>query len=96
LRWFYHTSSTDSRSLEGNLFFPFSTQVKIVIACAALHNWILEDGPDEYVYDDVAWYVALPRSTRNHSDMRRENPEWSNKRDEIANKMWEDRVGQAG
>jgi hypothetical protein len=66
------------------------------MACAALHNWILEDGPDKYVHDDIAWYAALPRSTRNRSDMHREKAEWSNKRDEIANKMWKNRVGQAG
>nr|XP_034572798.1 protein ALP1-like isoform X2 [Setaria viridis] len=34
-------------------FFPLKTQVKIVMACCALHNWILQDGPDEYVYDDA-------------------------------------------
>ena len=66
------------------------------MACAALHNWILDDGPDEYVYDDVAWYTTLPRSARHHTDMRHENAEWSNKRDEIANMMWDDKVGQAG
>jgi hypothetical protein len=43
------------------LFFALKTQVKIIIACCALHNWILEDRPDEYVYDDVAWYSALPQ-----------------------------------
>jgi len=36
-------------------FFPLKTQVKIVMACCALHNWILQDGPDDYVYDDAAW-----------------------------------------
>ena len=63
------------------------------MACCALHNWILEDGPDEYVYDDVAWYTALPRSTRSRSDMHQENVAWANKREEMANKMWEDKVG---
>ncbi|WVZ51371.1 hypothetical protein U9M48_002523 [Paspalum notatum var. saurae] len=73
-------------------FFPFKTQVKIVMACCAVHNWILEDGPDEYVYDDVAWYEALPRSNHTRSNMRKENVAWSNKRDELANKMWEDKL----
>lgn len=75
-------------------FFPLKTQVKIVIACCALHNWILEDGPDEYVYDDVAWYSALPRSRRVHRDLQQESRAWARKRDEVAQKMWEDKVGQ--
>ena len=41
------------------------------MACCALHNWILQDGPDEYVYDDAAWYTTLLRSVRNHSDIHR-------------------------
>ncbi|KAK1614910.1 hypothetical protein QYE76_020427 [Lolium multiflorum] len=74
-------------------FFPLKTQVKIVMACCALHNWTLEDGPDEYVYDDLAWYAALPRSIRNRSDQYQENVAWANKREEMAKTMWEDKVG---
>ncbi|BAF19115.1 Os06g0226000, partial [Oryza sativa Japonica Group] len=75
-------------------FFPLKTQVKIVMACCALHNWIIEDGPDVYVYDDAAWYAALPRSVRNRTDMHQENLSWAKKRDDTAKKMWEDKVGQ--
>lgn len=64
------------------------------MACCALHNWIIEDGPDVYVYDDVAWYAALPRSVRNRTDMHQENLAWAKKRDDTAKKMWEDKVGQ--
>jgi hypothetical protein len=74
-------------------FFSLKTQVKIVMACCALHNWILEDGPDEYVYDDQAWYAALPRSIRSRSDQYQENLAWANKREELARTMWEDKVG---
>ena len=68
---------------------------KIVMACCALHNWILMDGPDEFVYDDATWYRALPRSIRNRSDIQQENAAWVRKRDEIAQRMWEDKVGAA-
>lgn len=76
-------------------FFPLKTQVKIVMACCALHNWILQDGPDEYVYDDAARYTTLPRSVRNRSDVHQENVAWVNKRDGMAQRMWEDKVGAA-
>ena len=63
------------------------------MACCALHNWILQDGPDDYVYDDAAWYTTLPRSIRNRTDMRQENVAWARKRDDMAQRMWEDKVG---
>jgi len=29
-------------------FFPYETQVDIVIACCIIHNWVIEDGSDEF------------------------------------------------
>ncbi|KAL6899879.1 hypothetical protein ACP4OV_006537 [Aristida adscensionis] len=74
--------------------FPSKVQVKIVLACCALHNWILEDGDDEYVYDDESWYRALPRSRRKYRDIRAESRAWILKRDQIARSMWRDKVGE--
>jgi hypothetical protein len=67
--------------------------VKIVLACCALHNFILEDGPDIYVYDDATWLENLPRSTCTHVDVQIDNQQWGSMRDELAQKMWEDQVG---
>jgi hypothetical protein len=33
--------------------------VKIVLACCALHNFIIEDGTNIYVYEDEAWFGSL-------------------------------------
>ena len=63
------------------------------MACCALYNWILQDGPGEYVYDDATWYTTLPRSVRNRSDIHRENVAWANKRDGMAQRIWEDKAG---
>jgi hypothetical protein len=30
-------------------FFPFETQVDIVIACCIIHNWVIEDEFDELI-----------------------------------------------
>ena len=30
-------------------FFPFRTQVDIVVACCIIHNWVINDGIDELV-----------------------------------------------
>lgn len=65
-----------------------------MFACCALHNWILEDGPDEYVYDDATWYSALPRSRRHRHDVYQESQAWARKRDELAQKMWEDKLAE--
>jgi hypothetical protein len=71
-------------------FFPLKTQVKIVLACCTLHNFIIENGPDAYVYDDATWFQTLPRSTRSHGDMNRDNQQWATMRDELAQKMWDE------
>jgi hypothetical protein len=64
--------------------------VKIVLACCALHNFIIDDGPNIYVYDDETWFQSLPRSNRSHVDMNRDNQQWANMRDQLAQQMWDD------
>jgi hypothetical protein len=29
-------------------FFPYETQVDIVVACCIIHNWVIEDESDEF------------------------------------------------
>jgi hypothetical protein len=36
-------------------YHPYKTQVKVVIACAILHNWILQFGEDEYFPPEETW-----------------------------------------
>ncbi|WVZ57253.1 LOW QUALITY PROTEIN: hypothetical protein U9M48_007658 [Paspalum notatum var. saurae] len=69
-------------------YFSYSTQVKLVIACCAVHNWILDNGPDEIIYDEELWYNTLPRSARIAKDQGIENRRWVAKRDDLANLMW--------
>ncbi|WVZ57280.1 hypothetical protein U9M48_007685 [Paspalum notatum var. saurae] len=38
--------------LSNKPFVPLKSQAKVVIACCALHNWILDDGPDKFIYDE--------------------------------------------
>ncbi|CAO2201993.1 unnamed protein product, partial [Urochloa humidicola] len=57
-------------------YFPFKIQVKIVIACCVLHNWILDNGPDNIIYDEDRWFRNLPRSARTVIDQATENREW--------------------
>ncbi|WVZ87950.1 hypothetical protein U9M48_034523 [Paspalum notatum var. saurae] len=71
-------------------FFPLKTQVKIVLACCTLHDFILDNGPDIYVYDDETWYQNLPRSNRSRADMLQDNQQWAHMRDELAQKMWDE------
>ena len=69
-------------------YFSYSTQVKLVIACYAVHNWILDNGPNEIIYDEELWYNTLPRSARIATDQGIENRQWVAKRDDLANLMW--------
>jgi hypothetical protein len=40
------------RILDNKPFHPYRTQVKLVLACCILHNWILRHGQDELVPDE--------------------------------------------
>jgi hypothetical protein len=72
-------------------FIPLKSQIKVVVACCALHNWILENGTDEYVVDEATWYANLPRSSGHIRDREADIREWAAKRDLIAQQMWEDK-----
>ena len=64
--------------------------MKIVLACCALHNFIIEDGIGIYVYEDEAWFGSLPRSSRTHANMNINNQLWATMRDQLAQQMWGD------
>jgi hypothetical protein len=40
------------RILDNKPFHPFKTQVKLVLACCILHNWIIGFGLDEVVHNE--------------------------------------------
>jgi len=73
--------------LDNKPFHPYRTQVKLVLACAILHNWILSFGFDEVVpvesdfrgeeADDT---LAAPTA---HNESH-ENTAWAATRDAIA------------
>lgn len=64
--------------------------MKIVIACCVLHNWILDNGPDNIIYDEARWYSKLPRSARVATDYGEEHQQWIEFRENLANIMWEE------
>ena len=74
-------------------YYPFPSQVRVVIACCILHNWILQNGgPDELVYSEQSWFENYPRTAgRVQRDLREEQREVLRDRDAIANSMWRNR-----
>ncbi|KAM0891937.1 hypothetical protein ACQ4PT_026099 [Festuca glaucescens] len=72
-------------------FIPLKSQIKVLVACCALHNWMLENGPDEYVVDEATWYANLPRSNGRVRDREADIREWAAKRDLLAQQMWKDK-----
>ena len=69
-------------------FHPYKTQVKVVIACAILHNWILQWGEDEY-FPPPSWEPE--HNAEDHNDVAYDNATWKLKRDEFAQQMWANR-----
>lgn len=77
--------------LSNKSFIPLKSQSKVVVTCCTLHNWILENGPDELVFDEATWYSHILRSSNRVSDREPDVREWAAKRDLIAQQMCNDR-----
>ena len=56
-------------------FFPFETQVDIVIACCILHNYILQRGKDIFIPNVEDWEPNI-REMRTQTQIREEAREW--------------------
>ncbi|XP_021303835.1 putative nuclease HARBI1 [Sorghum bicolor] len=70
-------------------FHPLKTQIKLVLACCILHNWILSFGDDEIIPVEFSW---IPNETNTQPPPGTEdNAAWVMKRDEWANHMWANR-----
>ncbi|SPT19060.1 unnamed protein product [Triticum aestivum] len=73
--------------LDQKPFHPYSTQVKLVLACCIMHNWILQWGFDEHVpeEEDVEPDDVV---SSGHGVEAFDNDAWKNKRLEWAEAMW--------
>lgn len=71
-------------------FHPFPTQVKFVLACCILHNWIIRHGTDSFVPPKETWN-ANPSNELIPNDVHMDNGEWAAMRDMWANQMWANR-----
>ena len=70
-------------------FFPFPTQVEIVVACCIIHNWIVQDGGDEFILPENNFMPIHTHATSSSGQVT-EHAFMVNFRQEIANHMWED------
>ena len=72
-------------------FFPFETQVDIVVACCIIHNWVIEDGSDEFNEPDES-----DEDTNDivHAGTASENAMMVQFRQGLAEQMWAARQGQ--
>lgn len=78
------------RIIDNKPFHPFSTQVKLVLACCILHNWILGHGVDEVVPAEFSWVPNNCESQAQGTQVD-DNAAWALTRDEWANHMWANR-----
>uniref|UniRef100_J3MEF8 DDE Tnp4 domain-containing protein n=1 Tax=Oryza brachyantha TaxID=4533 RepID=J3MEF8_ORYBR len=71
-------------------FHPYKTQVKLVLACCILHNWILQFGNDQHVPLEAEWR-ANDRDEDDPGDIEEDNRGMAQIRDDIATDMWNNR-----
>lgn len=70
-------------------FFPFSTQVDIVVACCIIHNWVIQDGHDEFFTEESNYPSYNHATTR--IGQANEHAAMVTFRQQIADQMWADR-----
>ena len=76
------------RILDNKPFHPYKTQVKLVLACCIIHNWIVGHGQDEVFPDEATW---VPNPCNESVDEVIDNAAWGLRRDEITDAMWNNR-----
>jgi hypothetical protein len=74
------------RIMDNKPFHPYKTQVKIVLACCILHNWILRHGFDEHVPDEATWEPNI--RDNGEEDHVPDNATCAAKREAWAAQMW--------
>lgn len=74
-------------------FFPYLTQVDIVIACCILHNWVVSQGTDCFILPENTLTPSPHTSASAQSNDHRLMVE---KRQLIAERMWQDRQNHYG
>lgn len=60
-----------------------------MLACAILHNWVLQYGEDEYFPPEKT--CDPEPNDEDHNDIVHANISWAHKRDEFANQIWANR-----
>jgi hypothetical protein len=80
------------RILDNKPFHPYKTQVKLVLACCILHNWILRYGHDGHIPREEDWQPN-PTDETAPNDVVDDNQTWATKRDSWADQMWQSRQG---
>ncbi|XP_071681839.1 protein ALP1-like [Lolium perenne] len=73
--------------LDQKLFHTFDTQVKLVLTCCILHNWILGWGEDEF-FEEI---VTFDEVETDHGVEAGDNDVWKVKRQECPDAKWEAR-----
>ena len=80
------------RILDNKPFHPYKTQVKLVLACCILHNWILGYGVDEVVLSTEQWVPPLEHDTQPVDDiLTQDSQAMAARRDAICSAMWDGR-----
>ena len=74
------------RIIDNKSFHKYKTQVKLVLACCILHNWIIGFGLDDIVPAEEGFVGDLPQDDQ--GELPLEEPAMVTVRDEICNAMW--------
>ena len=80
------TSPNFCRIIDNKSFHKYKSQVKLVLACCILHNWIIGFGLDEIVPVEEGFHGDLPED--DEGEVPLDSPTMVTLRDEICNAMW--------
>jgi hypothetical protein len=78
------------RILDNKPFHTYKTQVKLVLACCILHNWILGFGTDEIVPHEEGFVDTVEEDEPSPSETQ-DSGAMLSRRDGICDAMWSGR-----
>jgi hypothetical protein len=60
------------------------------VACCIIHNWVINDGIDEFIIPEAEWIPNITHASTSYGQAQ-ELAHMSNFRQELADQMWQDR-----
>jgi hypothetical protein len=90
IEWAFGALKNRFKIMYNKPFYSYKTQVKLILACYILHNWILRHDEDDHIPHEYNWPPNEHNEAEPH-DWATDSNAWAAQRDAWAAQMWQNR-----